>query len=248
MPTNNARRWTIASAAGAVGGVLLTVIGWMVGDYHTYWMIAVGIFISVATIILFIVFSAQARRLADLFAGKGRLAHWHFHTKQHLERAKAEYETRKARNKLLLIFITALFVLIGGVFALFGFDSFQEAAGFLLILLIVLGCAAVAAFLAPRYGWKRQLRSPPDIYIGPFSAWVFGEYTQWKAPVARPRSVIVQKQREGMQLVVRFAIITRYGLQEQVCRIPVPEGLEEEARFVAGQIARANAVPLQEKS
>lgn len=246
MPINNARRWIFASVISLLVGILLTAAGYIINDMNNYWMIAVGLLIATTAVILLFIFAAQAKRIDALFNGHGLLAHWQFDADQHMQKAQTEYETRRARNKLLLIIVTGFFVVIGGVFAVFGFDNGEDVLGFLAILIIILGVVSMAAFLAPKAALHRQQSSPPDIYIGKFSAWVFGEYTQWKAPAAKPKKVVVSKSLQGVLLCVHFAIYTRYGMQNQTCRIPVPTDKETDAREVAIIIAQANSITLEE--
>ncbi|HEY5556497.1 MAG TPA: hypothetical protein VIK44_05955 [Acetobacterium sp.] len=212
-------------------------------DYNFYWMIMVGLLLGITFTVFFFVFLRQAKLLADMFNNTDLLAHWTFDSTEQLEKVEAEYKERKTRNKIMIIVMTFFFVLIGGFFLLFAFDDMEEAGLFFMIFFGTLVLLYIVAFAAPRVMYNRMKKALPEVFVGPYSAWVMGEYTQWKAPMTRITDVNLLHDESGDVVIsVNFEILQRYGPQLQVCRIPVPDGKEEEAIKVAKKIASVNNV------
>jgi MFS family permease len=242
MPKNNAKKWTIISAIITVIGIAMIFAGFILDDYDFFWMIMVGFMLGLTFLICFFMFVGQARRLDNMFKNSGLLVHWRFNPTEQQEKIKNEYLERKSRNKILLLIIIGFFVLFGGIFAVFGFDDFEEALPFLGIMGAVLVLICIVALAAPGSAYRKMKRSPPEVFVGPYSAWVMGEYTQWKAPMTKIRSVRFIRDENGVVIEVQYDIFQRYGYQQHECRIPVPQGSEEEARRVGMDIAGVNNI------
>lgn len=242
MPQNNARTWARISLVITVLGLVMIAAGVLLDDSDFYWLLMVGLLLGITFFICFFIFRAQAQRLDRLFNREDLLAHWSFDPAQQLKKAEEEYQARKKNNRLLLLIITAFFVLIGGLFLAFGFDDLEEASVFLAIMLSVLLLIAGVALAAPRAAYRRMIRSLPEVFVGPYGAWVMGEYVQWRAPMTWIRQVTLQQKESGVVIAVEYMIRQRYGPQQHTCRIPVPAGCGQEAYAVAQSIASVNQV------
>ena len=245
MPVNNAKRWTIISVMLFALGVVLIFAGIILDDYDFYWMIFVGAILALTFLICFFMFVGQARRLDGLFKGKDLLAHWVFGSQEQIKKAETEFREKKARHKLMLIVIGFFFLLITALFAVFGFDDIEEAGGFIALMAGMFAFIAVVALVTPYTSYNRMKKAIPAVYIGPYSAWVMGEYTQWKAPMTKITGISYQSCDEGSVIEVHFIIFQRYGPQPHVCRIPVADGHEDEALRLAINMAVINDVPCE---
>jgi hypothetical protein len=56
--------------------------------------------------------------------------------------------------------------------------------------------------------------------------------------------VVFEPGPQGTLIAVHYEIRQRYGYQQQISRLPVPPGREQEAYNVATQIAAANGIGL----
>ena len=246
MPRNNAKRWAFISLVITLIGVLLLFTGITRDDSDYMWMIIVGFMLALTFLICFFVFLSQARHLDRLFSREELMAHWFFDQGQHLQKAQQEYEARKKGNRAILLIIIAFFVVIGGLFAVFGFDDLEDAAGFLLVMFGIMVLISLVALLAPGAAYRKMIRSVPEVYVGPFGAWIMGEYVQWKAAMTRPRQVVFEQlppeEGQGVRIAVHYEIRQRYMWQPHVSRIPVPAGQEQVAYQVAMNIATANQI------
>ncbi len=240
---NNAKKWVRISIVIMLIGIAMIIAGIVIDDYNFYWMIFVGAILFVTFLICFFMFISQAKRLDGMFRGIDLLAHWGFEENERLQKAEEEFFQRKSQNKVMLLIIAAFFIVIGGLFAVFGFDDIEDAMFFILLMLGILAFISLVALLAPGARYRKMKQAVPDVFVGPYSAWVMGEYVQWKAPMTKITSVQYTKDREdNYTITVNFFIWQRYGPQPHTCRIPVPKGAETEAEIVASDIANINNV------
>ncbi len=242
MPGNNARRWAAVSAVITVAGAVMMAAGIILDSYDFYWMILVGLLLVLAFLICFFIFLGQARRLGRMFRGEELLAHWIFGSEEQDRKAEAEFREKKVMHRILLGIIAFFFVLFGVLFAVFGFDEPEDALGFLAAMAGIFALIATVALITPYTSYKRMRKSVPEVYLGLYSAWVMGEYTQWKAPMTRITGVSLKNGDAGIVIEVGYSILQRYGWQPHECRIPVPDGKEGEARDAAVRLASSNEV------
>ena len=240
---NNAKKWVRISVIMVLIGIAMIIAGIVIDDYNFYWMIFVGAILLLTFIICFFMFVSQSNRLDRMFRGIDLLAHWSFAENERLEKAEEEFLQRKSGNRVMLLIIAAFFIVIGGLFAIFGFDDIEDAMFFILLMLGILAFIAIIALLTPGARYRKMKQAAPEVFVGPYSAWVIGEYVQWKAPMTKITSVQYSKDREdNFTITVKLFIWQRYGPQPHTCRIPVPEGSETEAEVVASDIANINNV------
>lgn len=245
MPKNNAKTWFVISLLLVLVGIALSVAGFTADSSELIGLVAVGLMLSITFLICFFIFLSQAKRLDRMFQKEEIFAHWQFDPTEQLQKAEEEYRTKKAANRTLLIVILIFFGLIGGGFALFGFDDIEGAVPFLLILLGALAIICTAALSAPRATYNRMMRSVPEVFVGPSGAWVMGVFTMWRAPMTRIDYVVFDQSASGTMIAVHYRTRQRYGWQRRVCRIPVPRGREQEAYAAAVSIASASGVEFQ---
>lgn len=243
MPKNNPRRWMVVSIIITMISVLMVFMGIALNDFNFFWMIMVGLLLGITFGIMIVVFYKQARLLDDLFKDVDQLAHWTFDQGEQLEKAEAEFTERKAYNRVLIGIITFFFVVIVGAFLIFGFDDADEALFFAILMGAILLLLFVVAFTFPIISYRRMKRAVPEVFVGPYSAWVMGEYSQWVAPMTQLTRVNFGHYQDGSGVIeVYFDIYQRTGPQEHICRIPVPNGKEVAGNEVARQIAAINKV------
>lgn len=243
MPKNNPRRWMIASIIITIISIFMVFFGFALNDFNFFWMILVGLLLGITFGIMIFVFYKQARLLDNLFKDMDQLAHWTFDQGEQRQKVETEFNERKSYHKILIGIMTFFFVVIGGAFLIFGFDDADEALFFAIIMGSVLLLLFIVAFTAPIISYRRMKAAVPEVYVGPYSAWVMGEYSQWVAPMTRLTGVNLQHHPDGVVVIaVHFEIFQRTGPQEHVCRIPVPNGKEAEGNDVARQIAAVNGV------
>lgn len=240
---NNAKKWVRTSIIIMLIGIAMIIAGITIDDYNFYWMIYVGAILFLTFLIAFFMFANQANRLDRLFRGEELLVHWKFEENERLAKTEEELIQRKAQNKVMLLIIAGFFVVIGALFVIFGFDDIEEALLFILIMVGVLAFISVVALITPGSRYRKMKNATAEVFVGPYSVWVMGEYVQWKAPLTKITSIIYSKDREdNYTITINYFIWQRYGPQPHTCRVPVPLGHETEAESVASDLARINNV------
>jgi O-antigen/teichoic acid export membrane protein len=242
MRKNNARRWVVISLVLTALGAGMTAAGILLDSMNFYWMVLVGLMLGITFLICFFVFRRQAKRLDAMFRKENLLAHWVLDGRERLQKAEEEFARRKKTNRKLLLIVTAFFVVIGGVFGIFGFDDPEDAVPFLIIILSVLAIIAFAALAAPGMAYRKMKKSSPEIFVGTDGAWVMGEFVVWKAPMTRLMEVGFEYWGSGSVIAIDYEVWQRYGYQRNTFHIPVPAGLEAQAFDVAQRIAAMNGV------
>jgi len=245
MLKNNARKWANISIALTIIGIIMTASGIIIDEYNFYWMIVVGLFIAITFFICFFVFLSQANHLRKMFNNENLLVKWSFNQTEQIEKSKNQYIESKNRNKMLLIIVIIFFVLIGGIFALFGFDSLEDASGFIVLMLSILLLISFVALIVPGVTYRRMLKSPPLVFVSREAAWVMGEFVKWKAAMTKTDYVEIFRDKNRIEIIVHFSILQRYGYQSHECRIPVPDDRSFEAENVAAEIAKHCNVELR---
>ena len=240
---NNAKRWARISIIIMLIGIVMIVLGITADQYDFYWMIFVGALLFITFLICLFMFLSQATRLDRMFSGIDLFAHWTFEENSRQEKAQEEYIQRKSQNKIMLLVITGFFLVISIPFVIFAFDDTDDALVFILIMVSVLAVISLFALLAPGIRYRKMKTAVPEVFIGPFSAWVMGEYVQWKAPMTKITNVqFVRDKQDNSTIVVNYIIWQRYGPQPHTCRIPVPYDRDLEAQTIAQDIASKNNV------
>ena len=217
----------------------MVIAGIMLDSYNFYWMILVGLTLGITFLICFFMFLRDSKRISNIFLNVEILLHWTFDQIDRDKKAQEEFVERKKYNKRLLITIIIFFVVISGLFLIFGFDDIEEAGLFLIIMASSLGIITFAAISAPYFSLRNMNRSIPEVFIGPYDAWVMGEYIKWRKTF---RDISIIQIDADRFLSVVYMVRQRYGYQETTSRIPIPVGREQEAEWVMAQIISANRV------
>lgn len=234
---NNAKKWALISVFFTLAGVIMTAAGFIIDEYDYFWVIFVGLILAVFFFVCFLIFSSQARHLEKMFSGENLLARWSFDQTNQLLKAKDIYNETKKRNIFLLGIVLFFFVIISAFFVAFGFDSFEEALGFIGIMSAVLLLISVVALTAPGFAFRKMQKSDPLVLVSREAAWVMGVFFKWKAAMTRADYVELIRSSGKTVIVVHFSIFQRYGYQRHECRIPVPDDCGFEAQQVAAEIA-----------
>lgn len=245
MLKNKVRKWANISIIITIAGVIMTAAGIIIDSYDFYWMIAVGLLLSVTFFICFFVFLSQANHLEKMFNNENILAKWSFDQTEQFEKAKDQYIESKKTNKVLLTIITIFFILISGFFVVFGFDSFEDAGGFIGIMSAILLLIYFVALTVPGATYRRMVKAPPLVIVSREAAWIMGEFAKWKAAMTRTDYVELIRDSNKTVIIVHYSIFQRYGYQSHDCIIPVPDYSAAEAENVAAEIARHCSVELR---
>jgi len=251
MPKNNMIFWTLFCAFCALLGLGLLATGILINEMETMWMVVLGFFLMVTFVICTLLFWKQARLLRQMFEGKRLLAHWVYSKEKAVQHAQGEKVRRAKANLLLWLIIAGFVVFFSVLFVVFGDMDEDGIRFFLSIMGGVLAIIGLAAWLAPILAERKIKRSVPEVFIGEFAVWAFGEFDIWNSAMTQFRSVSTGQitEEDGSPLAgevsrkieIVYEQGNRYGYQERKVLIPIPIGKEQEAEEVVRRILDANS-------
>lgn len=201
--------------------------------------VVIGGFIVILGLIGLFMFGYQIIAANALINGKQLIAHWTFDPEQWRIFTEKEYRTEKNEKCLILVVISGIILLVGGIFWLIMRDT---AAGIVfLILLGVIAILAFVAFIVPWLTYRRNLKQTGDIYIGKNCLYLNGAIHTWSFAGARFEDAKLVLKPSPL-IHVTYTYWTSAGRsfyfyrQAATVRIPVPQGKLEEARAVVNQL------------
>ncbi|MBU1196624.1 MAG: hypothetical protein KKE62_10795 [Proteobacteria bacterium] len=222
--------------AGTTVMLLPFFYGW-INDSPPF--VFVGGFIVILGIIGLFMFGYQMIAAYALINGKQLIAHWTFDPEQWRIFTEKEYSTEKNEKRLMLVVISGIILLVGGIFWLIMRD---KAAG--IVFLVLLGVIAIIAFVAVIVPWltyRRNLKQTGDIYIGKNCLYLNGAIHTWSFAGARLEDAKLVLKPSPL-INITYTYWTSAGRnfyfyrQAATVRVPVPEGKREEARAVVNQL------------
>jgi hypothetical protein len=190
-------------------------------------------FVALCAVLVTVVFSARARVLGRLLAGRGVLAHWTYPAEDRADHVEKELAEER-KGSWTLFFVILGFCLVIGVGFLI---ADPEAGRFVFFFLLgVAALLAVVAWLAPRLRHRKRRRATPEAIVSLEGAYVLGMLHTWRLLWARVEAAEVAQGKKPV-LRVSYSAPVLYGRffytrQSYTVQIPVPRGEEERAERV----------------
>ena len=107
----------------------------------------ISLFLAIIFAITSIIYASMARRLNMVFSDANILIHWEYSQEEWLRYSKEEFKKQKLEKRNIFITITAITIVVGGIFTLIHRDAWKVLsivfAGLLLLL-------ALIAFIIPK--------------------------------------------------------------------------------------------------
>jgi len=135
-----------------------------------------SIFFMVCAIVISWVFKSRETKLQTLISGENLLSEWTLDPAQKKKFVDYQFQQRKGKNMILLIFISVISVIIFGIFILV-IDEGKLAMFFVLIGLIAF--LSIFAFGTPYYYRFTNNRGDGRILIGAKYAYINGYFHNW---------------------------------------------------------------------
>ncbi|MGB3005274.1 MAG: zinc ribbon domain-containing protein [Chitinophagaceae bacterium] len=185
-------------------------------------------FMVIMSIIIVFIYRSRAKQLDKILSGEGLVAVWKYTTDEWINFTKADFEEEKKAKNFMFKLVSVIAIIIGIILWLLMKD--------ILIFYISLGViplVAIPAWLAPRMRYKKLLRSEPEAIIAQNGLIVGKMFHLWVKLGARLDGVVLNNDEFPSLLEFSYSMPTRNGRQEEVARVPVPAGKNEEAARVA---------------
>lgn len=179
----------------------------------------IGIFISISSVVVALVFGSRAKKLDKLISGENVLASWQLGTKEKSEFVATMYRNEKTKNRALFVITTFLVVIIFGAFILL-ID--EGASGMLVVMLMLITVLALFAFGMPAYYKAKNLKGDGLVLIGKNYAYVNGFFHNWDFPLSGMQEVkTVETPFRG--IFIQYYYYDRTLKHTEELLIPAPE-------------------------
>ncbi len=187
-----------------------------------------ALLLGLTSVAVFFLYAYRAWRLEQLFTSP--IVHWAYDEAFWKAWVKDEFREESGEKLGLLMLIGFICVVVGVPFILVNPDSGALVTAVLFGLMALL---AVAAYLVPLLTRNKRLQSRGEAFIGKNGLWLCGDFHNWEpSPIFRFESARIRSGRPSV-LVFEYAALARYGYQQQVVRVPIPNGKMEEAEKAA---------------
>jgi hypothetical protein len=229
-PARNARRGLIIALLGLVM-MVYPPVSRMDGMNGGYALQTLGLFVIIVGIVTWAAYRVLAIRFGRILSGEGLLAHWTYSPDEWRAYTEEEFATRSGDMKGLLFSTLAIAAIVCGGFALTHDDAVVIMLGLWIGLTIIL---SITAFIASHQGLGRNRSAPGEAIISRLGVLLPAEEHFWG--VLGTRITSATEQGDPATLTVEYVAPNRYGYEEYVVRVRVPQGQEQSAQQVAAAL------------
>lgn len=186
-------------------------------------------FMVMVGLIVIIFYRARAKQMDKILKGEGRLALWSYTPEEWTRFVAADYLDEKKSKKNLYIMLVVIGLIVGIVMTV----ALQSPV----VLMIVVGIfaiTAVPAFLVPRMRFRKLRHSEAEALIAENGVIVGKMFHLWEKSGASLDQVSINREDNPAVIEFAYSMPTRNGMQEEVARVPIPEGKMDEAIRIVG--------------
>ncbi len=183
-------------------------------------------------------FIGQAKKVDQILRGQGVLAHWIYPVDLWREYAEKEYKTEKAQKKFLVIIVAAFAIFFGLLFWLL-----DPEPGFIvfLVMMALIGLITLTWQVTAWYNYRKNTsNTTKQVYITKDAVYLNNTLYDWTTALTSFEKVLLQKNKNLNLLVFVFTSLNRTGPQTYTIRVPIPPDQQENAKYIAEQINKAN--------
>ncbi|MCA9401285.1 MAG: hypothetical protein KC713_06635 [Candidatus Omnitrophica bacterium] len=197
------------------------------------------IFLGGFTVIIGVIglslFGYQCVFVEKLIREGNHLAHWTYPAQEWQSITEQEYKTERREKQMLLIFISTIILIVGGIFWIAVRD---EAATIVFICLLgLIALLAVIAILVPWLNYRRNIKQTGEIFIGENGVYLNGAVHTWR--LLGSRIEVCERQEEPFSCIhivysywMMAGRILYFYRNNAVIRIPIPKDKEDEAKKI----------------
>jgi len=227
-----ANGWIVTTMLFLIGIFVPSMIG-MNGMDGGYGISVLAGFLAMSGLIVVLVYRARAKQMDRILAGEGRLALWHLPPEEWIRFIAADFAQEKEEKRGLFIIVGVITFIVGGLLIWVLQDPLV-----LVILAGIMVLVAVPAFWVPRLRHRKLSRSGSHVLISENGVIVGKMFHLWVQLGARLDHVALDTNERPKLLEFSYSMPTRTGLQQETARVPVPEGMLEEAVRIMDHLNR----------
>ena len=230
-----ARRAWIVAQVFFLACFIPSLGGWnmMNGGYA---MIMLSGFVCMAAVITALMFRSRGKQAKALLSGTGEfVAEWSIPAELWREIIQRQFEEEKAAKKVLLRIVWFFCITIGIGFIVYDPEAGVWVSVVLLLLMIVTGLAAT---LAPGIRLRRLSTTETRVRVGRKCVMLGDELHSWSMIGSWLQGVNLETEEGRYWLRVRYAFITRAGIQEEQVLLPVPPCEMAKAELAVAELTK----------
>jgi hypothetical protein len=191
-------------------------------------------FLAVTGLVVIIIYNKRANRLDKLIHNENVIARWNYTPGEWSSYAELDYSEEKKDKKNLFLVVVVISVIIGVILTVL----LKSIIIFLTIIGIIV-IVAIPAFIGPRLKHKRNIKHPGYVLISDNSVYMNGSFYSWDMASASLNEITYDTETVPHCLVITYSYITRYGMQTDTIRVPVPAGKDTEVPGVIQSLRAA---------
>ena len=185
-----------------------------------YAMIVLSGFVCLAAVITALMFRSRGGQAEALLSGTGEfITEWSIPADLWREILQRQYEEEKSAKKMLLRIVWFFCITIGGGFIIYDPEAGVWVAAMLLLMMVLTGLAAT---LTPGARLRRLSNTETRVRVGKKCVMLGDELHSWSMVGSWLQGVDLETEEGRYWLRVRYAFITRAGIQEEQVLLPVP--------------------------
>lgn len=186
-------------------------------------------FAAISAFVTAMMFIPRAREFDRLVNGLILLAHWRYSPDEWGKFLKESKKEMLVVNRATLRWASTIAAVVGVFLLLISHDSL-----FIIIISGIILMMAAAAFLGPLIQTGLMKNEDREAFVGERSAFIGGSFYTWTQAGSRLTGVGIYSEDTPiamLHIIYEYPTIRAY--QQEIIRIPVPEGkMEEAARLV----------------
>jgi hypothetical protein len=201
-----------------------------------YAMIVLSGFVSMAAVITALMFRSRGKQAEALLSGTGEfVAEWSIPAELWREIIQLQYEEEKAAKKVLLRIVWFFCITIGAGFIIYDPEAGIWVAAVLLFIMVATGLAAT---LTPGARLRRLSATETRVRVGRKCVMLGDELHSWSMVGSWLQGVELETAEDRYWLRVRYAFITRTGVQEEQVLLPVPPSEMAKAELAVAELTK----------
>jgi len=181
-------------------------------------------FCVIMSIVVIFIYRSRAKQLERILGGEGRIAVWNYTTDEWKRFVTKDFEEDKKLKRMLFFLVSGISVVIGVILTI----NFQDPI-FIPIILGIIVVVAIPAIWAPRYRFRKLQHSRAQALIAENGVIIGKMFHLWVKLGARLDQVLFNSEENPGMIEFTYSMPTRNGREQQVARVPVPNGNQQEA-------------------
>lgn len=198
----------------------------------------ISLIVAVTAFFISLLYLKRTKLLTQMLNQENTLVKWIYPEDVWQKYLDFAYQERKKQNRNTYILVATVLIIIFSIFMIFDNKSFPIMLyiliGFLLLLFII-------SKASPAAEYKKQLKAKPLAIISKNGV-LIGKYLHnWNSFNSRFEGAKCEIE-EFPRLEVTYSYMSRYNRQYQTVKIPIPQGQENQAEFIAEQMNKLNKI------